>query len=205
MTRTISTVFALAAFGLVAGAAHAADPYGANNSWSQQSYGTPQSFNWAGPYLGAHLGYGWGDSNVADIDGFIGGLTGGFNVQQGPVVFGLEADIGVTGIGHSGAIDDFNNDWLGTARGRVGYAFDRFMLFGTGGFAWTRATYEFAGFEESNNHFGWSLGVGAEAAITEQLSAKIDFLHNSFDEKGYINRRLDPTTNTLRVGLNYQF
>jgi outer membrane immunogenic protein len=204
MTR-ISTILALAALGLTAGAAHAADPYGMGGSYQSQSYSAPQTFSWAGPYAGANLGYGWGDSSISDTDGFTGGLTGGLNWQQGPVVFGLEGDLGVSGIGNSGIVDEFNVDWIGTGRGRIGYAFDRFMLFGTGGFAWTRATYEFAGVEESNNHLGWSLGVGAEAAITDQLSAKIDYLHNSFDEKTYVNQRLDPTTNTLRVGLNYHF
>jgi outer membrane immunogenic protein len=205
MSRITSSIaIALTAALLSAGVGRAADvndPYGA----SSYGYGSTQGFNWSGLYAGGTLGYGWGESGVADTDGFVGGLTIGHNWQQGPVVFGLEGDIGYSGVGYSGLVDSYDVDWLGTGRGRIGYAFDRFMFFGTGGFAWTRANYEFGGLEESNNHFGWALGVGAEAAITPQLSAKVDYLHNSFSAETYLNRRLDPTINTLRVGLNYQF
>ncbi len=203
MTRITSLAFALAALSLSAGGAQAADPYASSSSYG--SYGTSSGFDWSGPYAGAVLGYGWGDSNIADSDGFLAGLTVGHNWQSGPLVFGLEGDLAYTGVGHSSIVDSFDVDWLGTARGRVGYAFDRFMVFGTGGFAWTRANYRFAAFEEGNNHFGWSLGFGAEAALTQQLSAKIDYLHNNFEAESYLTRSLDPTTNTLRFGLNYQF
>ena len=68
------------------------------------SYGSPapytvnqplNMYSWAGPYLGANLGYGWGsvDNNPTNPSGFVGGVQAGYNWQSGAMVFGLEGDI----------------------------------------------------------------------------------------------------------------
>src|SRR5690606_28554175 len=63
--------------------------------------------SWAGPYLGVHLGYGFGGTaNVAgvggtneiDTDGVLGGVFGGWNFQNGQFVYGLEADVSGSGM-----------------------------------------------------------------------------------------------------------
>lgn len=78
-------------------------------------------------------------------DGFTGGGQIGYNYQIGSIVVGVEADAAYTDfnrttrvIGTTGAASDFRTDmaFLGTVRGRLGYAFDRFMVYGTGGFAY---------------------------------------------------------------------
>ena len=104
-------------------------------------------YNWTGFYLGINGGGGWGDSdwNVFGVShspsgGMIGG-TAGYNWQGAgsPWVFGLEGDIDWTNIRDStacgGLLCETRNNWLGTVRGRVGYAFDRFMPYFTGGLA----------------------------------------------------------------------
>ena len=55
-------------------------------------------YSWAGPYLGANLGYGWGsvDNNPTKPSGFEGGIQAGYNWQAGPWVFGVEGDIQAT-------------------------------------------------------------------------------------------------------------
>src|ERR1700733_7433438 len=65
------------------------------------------AMNWTGPYVGAHLGYAWGDASVTDIsggvtpgpfdyspNGIFGGATAGYNFQAGCAVFGIEGDAG---------------------------------------------------------------------------------------------------------------
>src|SRR5262245_4505512 len=94
-------------------------------------------------------------------DGFIGGGQMGYNWQVSPNwVFGLEADISyvdvrldgtVVGISSAGA--PLNNtfrtrmEYFGTVRGRIGYAWDRTLLYATGGLA-------YAEIENSVNFFG---------------------------------------------------
>jgi outer membrane immunogenic protein len=76
-----------------------------------------------------------------DLSGGIIGLTSGFNIQRGPVVFGLEGDISATNKKGS-AVEFppnavFHNEvrehWLSTFRGRIGYAQDNWLLYATGG------------------------------------------------------------------------
>ena len=104
------------------------------------------AFNWTGAYIGINGGGGWGRSNWSAIGtdfntsgGMVGG-TIGYNWQTGPAVFGLEGDLdwsgvkGDTSCGVAGTCET-RNDWLGTARGRIGYAFNRVMPYVTGGLA----------------------------------------------------------------------
>lgn len=76
--------------------------------------------------------------------GFTGGGQVGYNYQIGQFVIGLEADASYTDFSRTraitlaGATDSVRDNlkYLGTVRGRVGYAFDRIMVYGTGGFAY---------------------------------------------------------------------
>ncbi len=108
-------------------------------------------FNWSGLYFGLNGGGGWGRSSHTDANfgnatgefGVSGGLIGGtlgFNYQVGSWVWGLEGDLDWAKIhGNSGPIGGVQYDsylqWLGTVRGRVGFAFDRFLPYVTGGLA----------------------------------------------------------------------
>ena len=103
------------------------------------------AFNWTGFYAGINGGGAWGRSNWSasgnsfDTSGGVVGGTIGYNWQAGPTVFGVEGDIDWSGIKGSTTCGGFScetkNDWLGTFRGRVGYAFNRVMPYVTGGLA----------------------------------------------------------------------
>jgi outer membrane immunogenic protein len=155
-------------------------------------------FNWTGFYFGGHVGYGWGDTVVGgDVDGFLGGVQLGYNWQLSRNwVFGVEADISGT---------DLNNafpahvDYLGTLRARVGYTWDRTMLYGTGGLAWNRASV--AGFHDTDT--GYALGAGIEWAFAPNWSAKVEYMYYAFDNTSVIPTDLD--ISTVKVGLNYRF
>ncbi|MEZ0171536.1 outer membrane protein [Microvirga sp. TS319] len=101
--------------------------------------------------------------------GFTGGGQIGYNYQMGSFVIGLETDIQwadtnqdvrvrfqPVGAGGTFIPGEFRNDlsdWFGTVRGRVGVAFDRVLIYATGGLAYT------------DNDTGWVAGGGVEWAL----------------------------------------
>jgi iron complex outermembrane recepter protein len=153
--------------------------------------------DWTGLYLGVNAGYSFGASDWSDsttgqstgmfgIYGFLFGGTLGANYQLGALVLGLEGDAGwskASGFGTFTATPlcaggcNTSNGWLATARGRVGYAFGRFLAYGTGGAAFGNVQ---AGFSndalDSVISVGWTVGGGIEAALTPQLSLKAEYL-----------------------------
>ena len=181
-------------------------------------------FVWTGGYLGLQGGGLWSDSDIDDpdtgvfSDNFNGGLFGayaGYNWQSGAWVFGVEGDI--NGVWNDetvsiGAFDvDVGSDYLASLRGRVGYAFDRALIFATGGVAFTDASAEsddFGGFnlDADDSLTGWTIGAGGEYAFTDNWIGRVeyryyDFSNGSLDDLGDV----DLGTNTLTVGVGYKF
>jgi outer membrane immunogenic protein len=180
-----------------------------------------QAYNWTGAYIGINGGGGWGRSDASapfGSGGFntSGGLVGGtlgYNWQAGQAVFGVEGDLDWSNIRGSstcggGAFScETKNQWLGTARGRIGYAFDRFMPFVTGGLAVGDIKSTVGGVGSSDTtKAGWTVGGGLEAAISGPLTAKIEYL---YADLGRANSVLGSdtrfNTNLVRAGLNYRF
>jgi outer membrane immunogenic protein len=185
-------------------------------------------FTWTGFYIGLNAGYG-GDKNTYSINGFgnvasitsggfIGGGQIGYNYQFAGTAFvlGLEADLQATniegkitilGIGLGSKLD-----YLGTVRGRLGYAFtDRALIYATGGLAYGRVKTNVANiisFGGSNT--GWTAGAGIEYALTQNWSLKTEYLYVDLGSKssllfpglsvGVKNRE-----HIVRAGLNYRF
>ena len=94
-------------------------------------------FTWTGPYVGINGGWGWGNG---DMDGALLGVTAGYNWQVNQAVFGIEGDINWSDISGPGACTGpvgctTQNNWLGTVRGRLGWAAGQFMPYVTGGLA----------------------------------------------------------------------
>lgn len=146
--------------------------------------------SWSGMYVGVFGGYNWGtfDTNaVGDIgaDGWSGGAFAGYNFQSGPMVYGVEGDIGYSGAdGSFGGIDG-KQTGFGSLRGRIGYAFDPVMIYGTGGLAVSGAKLEDAGGSDSNVHLGWTVGAGAEALITDNVFGRLEYRYSDYGSKDY--------------------
>jgi iron complex outermembrane recepter protein len=157
----------------------------------------PPLVNWSGLYLGVNAGYSFGTSNWTDgvtgtstnnfgTYGFLFGGTLGANYQVGALVFGIEGDGGRTDVSGfatyaanplcAGSCQT-TNDWLATVRGRIGYAFDRYLVYGTAGGAFgdVEASYsEHA--STSGTEAGWTVGAGVEGAFVRNWTAKIEYL-----------------------------
>ncbi len=161
----------------------------------------PPVYNWGGIYFGLNGGYAFGDSEWSppgftgtgnfDVNGGLFGATLGANYQTGAFVFGVEGDIDWTDIkgnvastacpgGFASCTFQTENDWLGTVRGRLGYAFDRVLVYATGGGAFGNikpqlTTAALAG-STNSTEFGWAAGAGVEVALPANFTARVEYL-----------------------------
>jgi outer membrane immunogenic protein len=202
----LGTVAVIAVGGTVS--ARAADlPYG-----SRTPYTVNQPLNvysWAGPYLGANLGYEWGsvERSATKPQGFEGGVQAGYNWQSGPLVFGVEGDLQATAAEDTFAPWKFSNPWFGTLRGRAGYAFNNVLFYGTGGLAFGELRGETFGLSESHTTAGWTAGVGAEFGLAKNWSGKIEYLYVDLAESAFSITGVSNGTRfgVVRAGVNYHF
>jgi outer membrane immunogenic protein len=174
-------------------------------------------FSWTGCYIGGHVGGLFGrtkwDNPEGNVDEFVrvqtddfsrftGGAQLGCNYQVNSWVFGVEGDVAWAHVDNY-VLDDVVNgdeifrtrfDWYGTVRGRVGYAFDRWMAYGTGGVAFThiRAGYEnytdatlsvLTNTDQSTIKTGWVAGGGVEYALTNNWLLRGEALYYDFGDK----------------------
>ena len=203
-------------------------------------------YTWTGFYLGVNVGGGWSNANTdfstagfpsfANVDnhmaGVIAGGQAGYNWQSGAMVFGIEADFQYSGMkggisapcpaGLCAASFDQNMPWFGTARGRLGYASAGWLIYATGGYAYTRlesnASASAGGLSVSvqrdESRSGWTAGGGIEVAFTPNWSAKVEYLYMDFGSRdsSWIFTGLPTITdstrlqsNIVRGGVNYRF
>jgi outer membrane immunogenic protein len=184
-----------------------------------------QVYNWTGFYLGINGGGGWGHSywsangtGMGLSGGLIGG-TAGYNWQAGRAVFGLEGDADWSGLSGTRTTAgcpagcSTSDSWLSTVRGRVGYAFDRFLPYVTGGLAVGDIQANTPGFPgASTTNAGWTVGGGVEVALPGNWSAKAEYLHVDLGRFNCgTNCGVVPTDNVsmrddiFRAGVNYRF
>jgi outer membrane immunogenic protein len=112
-------------------------------------------------------------------------IVGGFETD-----FQYRSEIGGSTNSH-GTTSGSRPGYIGTARVKLGYAFDRFLVYGTGGFAYGHivAPKTFSGpnvlgpaysFGTSvNNPFlpGWTVGAGVSYALTRNISVNAEYLY----------------------------
>ncbi|MDE5464290.1 outer membrane beta-barrel protein [Bradyrhizobium sp. CSS354] len=198
---------ALAAVGWTASAEAADLNYGQRAPYTVNQ--PLNAYSWAGPYLGANLGYEWGsvNNNPAKPSGFVGGVQAGYNFQNGPWVFGVEGDIQAAGADDTFAPWKFSNPWFGTLRGRAGYAFSNVLFYGTAGLAFGELRAQTFGWTESHTSAGWTIGAGAEVGFAPNWSAKLEYLYidlstSQFAITGVSNGY---SASVVRAGVNYHF
>ena len=215
-------------------------------------YAPTVAYNWTGFYIGGNLGLGWNGGSFADSIGntfslnpktlFLGGGQAGFNYEFGSgILVGAEADFDWlsntasssntvvlqnptgTPTGSTGSVA-VNNRLLTTVVGRLGYAWDRVLLYGKGGGAWVGSnspslTIDGApvAISASNGNWGFTGGVGVEWAFAGNWSARFEYdfvgLNQSFSiptSSGGLPAGDQFTGNTrniqlLNAGINYKF
>lgn len=180
---------------------------------------------WAGAYVGGSAGYSAGTVNWElvpdpttngeyDISGWTLGGQIGYNWQTDNIVFGLEADLSLANISgdDDAVLASREVNWVASARGRVGFALDSVLLYGTAGIAVAESTGEvFEIFDETNTHVGWTVGVGAEAMVTDNVSIKAEYRYSDYGTQTYdyfggtLPVDTSFTTHTGTIGVNYHF
>jgi outer membrane immunogenic protein len=181
-------------------------------------------FSWTGFYAGINGGYGFGKSNWEgppttgdfNVNGPLVGGTIGYNLQTGAWVWGAELDADYSWIKGSTTNTcatgcETRNTWLTTGRARIGYAWDRFLPYVTGGAAYGSVKATFAGNSETHDKFGWTLGGGVEYAFLGSWSAKLEYLYVDLGKASCsaatcgVASDVKFNTSLVRVGVNYRF
>ena len=210
-------------------------------------------YNWSGFYVGGNLGAAWNSGgSISDTFGstftgsgqttkFTGGGQVGVNYEfWGGVVIGAEAmfdwltnttntwtatEGSLNGAPAPGTVASatLNSRWLTTATGKLGYAWDRVLLYGKAGGAWVGSdnpNLTVAGIpttltSSTTNNSGWTAGIGIEWAFAGNWSARAEYdfigLQNrsvtvaggpfAGDTINFNNRNIS----LLTAGVNYTF
>jgi len=192
----------------------------------------PIVYNWTGFYIGINGGGGWGRTSHTDTTGTTsgnfnqsGGLVGGtvgYNWQITSWVLGVEADWDWAHIDGSvflpglcvGANCFTNLESFGTARARLGYAWDRWLVYATGGAAWGHIS---AGQDScvpgtlcgTKDQLGWTIGGGVEAFVIPKWSVKFEYLYADLGSPVLytpaIPVNVTEKVNIVRAGVSYHF
>jgi outer membrane immunogenic protein len=213
----------------------------------------PAPYNWNGPFFGVSFGLTTGKSTQTssvgditpsfDLTGGVFGLALGYNWQAGKLLYGVDTDFSLStkrgtsgylfgppaapGPVPAGYLAETAEHWIATYRGRLGYVFDSWMVYVTGGGAtadWSITATEptppggpTGGIAtESKTRWGWVAGLGVEAGRIHSFSVKAEYLYVDFGNSAYFNP--PPLPNLLnraggvraydhifRIGLNHKF
>ena len=158
-------------------------------------------------------------AGTADTSGILGGVVGGYSWQNGPFVVGVEGDLMAADINGSHRFNAGLNrvnptiDTMADLRLRAGVAVrPQVLVFATFGGAWANADLPVTGpggGSASTDFFGWSVGGGAEVALSPNWSARFDYQFTDFNSESvnYSGNKLDfdPDANTYRGSIIYRF
>lgn len=165
-------------------------------------------FSWTGFYVGGQAGGGWNDShwsptttsfpgvfipfNTNGSGGIFGGQIG-YNWQMDQYVIGVEGNLAGSTVkgdgecaGNTGSDCQTKQDYLGSVRGRLGYAVDRFLIYGDAGVAFTKYKFRQIDFPQSfggESRVGWTAGLGVEYAFTDHWTAGVEWNYYDFGSK----------------------
>lgn len=228
--RARSSAAAFAALALFLGATHGA--------LAAPPVETP-AFSWTGFTVGLDVGYAWAQASGQDCnwgrnkcpaystgaDGIVGGAYAAFNWQVDHIVLGIEGDIeGSAVTGTSAFSSPFTNylyghavdeSWQASLRARLGYAFDRTLVYVTGGVAYAdvfnnlwRLGKSFHAYSETRP--GWTVGAGVEQALSDHFTARLEYRYTGFDSSensvGTNSTILqDLNQQAIRMGIGYKF
>ncbi|WOH85322.1 outer membrane beta-barrel protein [Bradyrhizobium sp. BEA-2-5] len=171
-------------------------------------------YNWTGFYVGGFGGYASENSGTPSMEGGFGGGTIGYNWQAGNIVYGLEVDAAGADIDASvstlGVTARSKIDSLGTVRGRIGWAVNNVLFYGTGGYAWIdnkiSGTAGGLTISDSKFHSGWTVGAGVEAFFAPQWSVKGEYLYRSLGSETYFGVPSGTLElHSAQFGVNYHF
>jgi outer membrane immunogenic protein len=208
------------------------------------------TYNWTGCYVGGQIGGLWVRKEWTDVtngastpfgshnaDGWLAGGQVGCNYQTGQWVFGIQGDYAWTDAKGSNVnlalplFTDFTQvKSLASVTGRIGYAFDRFLPYVKGGWAWERDNYSLNGqvlagvvavalvpvtATATETRGGWTVGVGGEYAFADNWTAFLEYDYYDFGRRtdafvttagvAFGNISIDERKSVVKAGINFKF
>ena len=182
---------------------------------------------WQGLYGGLNAGHGWGFSTVSSAagadgsvspEGFLGGVTLGYNSQIGGFVLGAESDLDYSWMKNANASTacfdcDIRNRYLATFRGRAGYILGNWLPYVTGGAAVgdIQLSTPAAG-SQAINKLGWTVGGGVEYGLpASSWSLSLEYLYADLGSATCdashcgVETNADLKADLVRAGIKYHF
>jgi outer membrane immunogenic protein len=211
--RTLITTLAASAISLGAfNAVQAADAIDEIPQAPAAEYIEPAAGNWAGAYAGGTASWQRGDfagQGRSKANGFGGGVYGGYNMQSGQIVYGGETDLNYSGVDSKNGARKAEQGLNGSLRARVGVDLNPVLLYGTAGVAATNAEMKDATTKADKTLLGWTAGAGAEAFVTNNITARVEYRYSDYGSKnfnlgsGTVKSGMDD--HSVRVGLGVKF
>jgi outer membrane immunogenic protein len=238
MRRIVAGVIALMSVSGVA----AADGYR-----GRPAYAPAYLYNWSGVYFGSHIGGGWADVDLSEAliiagpgitplkesfsaDGWLAGVHLGAMKQFGSFVTGVElnidgADINGSASGCAGGpaaiVCESRINWMVTGLSRLGVAWDRWLAYGTVGYAVAGVDHSVSApigaftisFDKQDVAHGIAFGGGLEFAVSKDLLIGVQYLHANLEARNeglllggvVTNGRRDLDVDTVTARLSYKF
>jgi outer membrane immunogenic protein len=219
----------------------------------------PPVFTWTGPYIGGQIGGAWGTGNLnaalfdpviralvatstsGTPSGVIGGAHVGYLYQINQWVLGIEGSVDGTGLRNTAAAafpfafggsfltGNTSLDILGTIRGKIGFAWDRVLIYGTGGAAFGgfstdlslvgTAPFFIARANPGTTRAGWTAGGGLQYAVTNNWSVFAEYRYTNLGSAnfnngfvatalpigGFFNGSRQIRFNQVQAGFSYRF
>ena len=172
----------------------------------RQIFDTQSAYDWNGLYAGLQFGWGVGtvESSSGGVkisedfnsgDGTSGGVLFGWNVQNGDIVYGLEAGLSINEIKstHNGSKLAYHTSdyvWNAEARARMGYAAGRFLPYIAGGvvlgeFYQQSRTGGTGPSAEMNTVWGYTAGAGVDVRVTNNVTFRSEYVYQNFGKENY--------------------
>ena len=179
-------------------------------------------YDWGGFYVGVNTGYARTDANFTggglavdqDLDGWALGAYAGYNVFNNGWVYGVEADVkrdfNDERFDAGGSTFETETTWGGSVRARLGYAIDRTLIYGTGGYAFTNAKLNnvTTGVNEKETFHGWTIGAGVEHAFTDTVAGRVEYRYTDYNKSdvfGVAGSDGDIDSHSIMLGVSMKF
>ncbi len=211
--RTIITTLMASAVSLIAfSAVQAADAVDEVPAAPAAEYSEPAAKDWSGAYVGGTANWARGEFNATgdrSASGAGGGLYGGYNMQNGQIVYGAEADVNYGDNDASNGTIGMKQGVNGSLRARVGYDLNPVLVYGTAGVAAANVKAQQGGSSDKNTLLGWTAGAGAEALVTDNITARVEYRYSDYGSKdfnvggGTVSSGYDE--HSVRVGMGVKF
>lgn len=172
---------------------------------------------WDGAYVGVTGSYSAGEASHSQpvpnshvTEGFKGGGFGGFNMQNGQFVYGVEADVSGGEVDGNNAGRGFESSVDGSLRARAGLAVgERTLVYGTAGLAAARLKAAEGGVIDSKTGLGWTAGAGVDVKVTDDVFARGEYRYTDYGSQTFQTgsgaNTVKADENRFTVGLGVKF